>query len=754
MRLTRIDLHGFGCLRDFHAELAPGLNVFSGMNEAGKSTLLQSVRALLYGFYDADRARPDETARHERFRPWDGGVYRGSLEYEMEDGRRFEARRDFSSADLPTQLIDLFSGQDVSSSFGRGRHGNVPFARRHLGMSRTVFESCAFISQGEIFHVADNSPKEIADAIAALADTAGRDVSAAKAIERLKGALSKIGSDRARTAALPIARDQLATAERELQSIDATRSNLATKARELDRLQDDLDTIDRKIRDADRDFAAARAGELTGRLLALDEAEATLDEASGTMRELQPHSRFPAELRDDVLSQKTRVERAKETLSSARDALADAEALTTNADRLEFESLRAAVGSLDREQIALLEETAYGTPRPWVLRVLAAVADAVVRGLRAIWRLIRRQPAPESVSEDGPLHVSREKAHALLERHRGYLTLAPAIERLRELAARVDAAEVEMESARRRLNSLLESAGLDIGAGDPVVEFLERCKLRARYERASGTAEETKKRIDLLLRGGTREDIEAELAESRQKLETTPRAPSPQPSKDLAKVREALREKRAQLELRAESLRQQAQVAMSQHRSRAEVEEEIAIARKRVVDLERAREAVRIASEAIEEAMVSVYRDFAPAVNTFLTEGIERATDGRYTRAHVDPKTLAISLLVPETGMVMQGPPVSHGTRTLAYVLMRIGLAQHMSSVGEPVPLVLDDPFVDVDAVRLPRILDYLAELSDRIQILIFTKDTEIAAWSRARVFDGRHKLHSLSFSHATVGTV
>ena len=80
MRLSRIELPAFGCLRDFQAQLAPGLNLFHGLNEAGKSTLQQAVLALLYGFYDQDRARPDETARHDRFRPWAGGDYHGLLE--------------------------------------------------------------------------------------------------------------------------------------------------------------------------------------------------------------------------------------------------------------------------------------------------------------------------------------------------------------------------------------------------------------------------------------------------------------------------------------------------------------------------------------------------------------------------------------------------------------------------------------------------------------------------------------------------
>jgi len=168
---------------------------------------------------------------------------------------------------------------------------------------------------------------------------------------------------------------------------------------------------------------------------------------------------------------------------------------------------------------------------------------------------------------------------------------------------------------------------------------------------------------------------------------------------------------------------------MERHKPRAELEEEVAQWEREVSRLEMSRAALTMARAAIEEAMTEVYRDFAPAVNSFLSEGIELATEGRYRRAHVDPSTLRVSLLVPETGMVVTDPPVSHGTRTLIYVLMRIGLAQHMSAIGESVPLILDDPFVDLDSRRLPRILDFLLGLSERMQIPLFTKDEKVLKW-------------------------
>jgi uncharacterized protein YhaN len=220
----------------------------------------------------------------------------------------------------------------------------------------------------------------------------------------------------------------------------------------------------------------------------------------------------------------------------------------------------------------------------------------------------------------------------------------------------------------------------------------------------------------------------------------TSQAPE-QLSRALAKARD----EHHRCELEVTRLDQDVTQTLERFRPRAEIEEDVAHWAKEVARLERARAALAMARESIEQAMTDVYRDFAPAVNSFLSEGLGAATDGRYQRAHVDPSTLRISLLVPETGQVMTDPPVSHGTRTLLYVLMRIGLAQHMSAIGEPVPLVLDDPFVDLDSRRQRRILDFLLELSTRMQILLFTKDREVLEWLEQRA-DGRaHRIHPLS---------
>jgi DNA repair exonuclease SbcCD ATPase subunit len=794
VRLSRIELPGFGCLSGFSAELGPGFNLFYGDNEAGKSTLQQAICAMLYGFYESDRALKDETARRERFRPWAGGVYRGVLAYELDDGRTFEVRRDFSTPDVITQLLDPALGADVSPQFGRGRHGNVPFARHHLGMSRGVFESCAFISQGEIFDLAKKaSPGQIGDAIAALADSARRDVSAAKAIERLGTSEKKIGRDQARTAELPKAREALTAKTSELRAADEARAAVAEKSRRLEDLQKRGRSLAEQARRAAYLCSRAEAARLRGQLRKLEEADSLAARAGRRRDELREFAPISPVTRDEVLALRGQCERTADSLGRLRKQRAALPQLTED-ERLQYEALRSSVGGFADEQVRVLEAAAYRTEPPApggpaaflgaIVRALAAVARRVVRfvlrrkvepaaepGTTAVAAkrplaqdagstLHRGSALPPSNDVGGRLAptarapvVSQAEAIALLERHRRYLSLRPVIEEVARVESQIDAEEASLGAIDVRLRSLLVGAGIATASLDgALVAFDEAWQKREEYLRVDGEAEEALRRRSLLLNGRSRQEMATTLVEHDDAVRRmisehpplkgceTSQAPE-QLSRALAKARD----EHHRCELEVTRLDQDVTQTLERFRPRAEIEEDVAHWAKEVARLERARAALAMARESIEQAMTDVYRDFAPAVNSFLSEGLGAATDGRYQRAHVDPSTLRISLLVPETGQVMTDPPVSHGTRTLLYVLMRIGLAQHMSAIGEPVPLVLDDPFVDLDSRRQRRILDFLLELSTRMQILLFTKDREVLEWLEQRA-DGRaHRIHPLS---------
>src|SRR5262249_23023713 len=131
------------------------------------------------------------------------------------------------------------------------------------------------------------------------------------------------------------------------------------------------------------------------------------------------------------------------------------------------------------------------------------------------------------------------------------------------------------------------------------------------------------------------------------------------------------------LELRIESLSTRSGTRLGVLRSRAEVEEEVQQHANEVAALEAFGRALSIAREAIEEAMTEAHRDFAPSVGRFLSDGLSRVTGGRYQKAMLDPATFRVTTEVPETGRLVDVDVLSQGTQAAAYLLLRVGLAQH-----------------------------------------------------------------------------
>jgi len=85
MKITDIRIDGFGVWHDLQLSgLSPRVTAFYGANEAGKTTLMQFVRSVLYGM--------SQERRHRYLPPVNGGQPGGSLGL-LEDGQRLDVSR-------------------------------------------------------------------------------------------------------------------------------------------------------------------------------------------------------------------------------------------------------------------------------------------------------------------------------------------------------------------------------------------------------------------------------------------------------------------------------------------------------------------------------------------------------------------------------------------------------------------------------------------------------------------------------------
>lgn len=178
----------------------------------------------------------------------------------------------------------------------------------------------------------------------------------------------------------------------------------------------------------------------------------------------------------------------------------------------------------------------------------------------------------------------------------------------------------------------------------------------------------------------------------------------------------------------------------------ADIAEEIAATQAKLGRLEHLRDVLTLARDELAAATQEYQRAFAPRLEKLVADRLARATQGRYGQVRIDPSTLAVSLVAPERDKPVEAAVLSTGTRDLVYLLLRIAIAQLMSGSGETLPLLLDDPLVQLDRNRQEHTLNLLVRLADETQIILFTKDEGILAWfERGLTGEQRHRLHSLS---------
>lgn len=206
-------------------------------------------------------------------------------------------------------------------------------------------------------------------------------------------------------------------------------------------------------------------------------------------------------------------------------------------------------------------------------------------------------------------------------------------------------------------------------------------------------------------------------------------AEADEPTQELEERRDRLDACREEAAREVARLRAQLEERLDTHRAPAEIEEALDAHQQEVTSLESFRNSLNIARDALREATEEHRRDFGPRLSTMVADQIATITDGRYKAVYIAPDNLNIRVKVPETGDLRTVEALSYGTQDLCYLLLRIAIAQLMSQTHETIPLIMDDPLVNLDHQRLNRMLSALLTLSTETQIILLTKSEEIWDW-------------------------
>ena len=111
MKITKIAVNHYGKLDRLALSADSGINLISGENESGKSTLHSFLRSMLFGL-ERGRGRAARTDTYTHYQPWDGGTYGGSIELES-GGKTYSISRNFTKDQAQCILTDETDSRDL-----------------------------------------------------------------------------------------------------------------------------------------------------------------------------------------------------------------------------------------------------------------------------------------------------------------------------------------------------------------------------------------------------------------------------------------------------------------------------------------------------------------------------------------------------------------------------------------------------------------------------------------------------------------
>ncbi len=116
MIIREANIGKFGKLEIQKYQFAPQINVIYGANESGKSTLMQFLKAMLFGL---EKTRVRKTLdTYNRYEPWDTPAYfYGSMMFETGQ-QQFLLERNFYYKEKRARLVNIRDGEELSVEYG------------------------------------------------------------------------------------------------------------------------------------------------------------------------------------------------------------------------------------------------------------------------------------------------------------------------------------------------------------------------------------------------------------------------------------------------------------------------------------------------------------------------------------------------------------------------------------------------------------------------------------------------------------
>ena len=686
MRILRLHIENFGRLYNVDMEFAEGLNRICRENGWGKSTLAAFIKAMFYGLpYTTKRSLQENDRKH--YLPWQGGAFGGSLEFQTEE-RAYRVERFFGAKDKDDtfELYDLQTGLDSLDYSER-------LGEELFGVDRAAYGRSSFLGQQDLMVSVNDS---LGARLTHVEEDAGDMRNYERAVSSLedkmkyfqktggRGQIGKLEEERR------IVREELAGCRQQEDEMEEWNSVLSSRRALADDVRDSMENIMRTLRSVQeqKQTEAKRA-----------QYELLKRQAEEKQRELQQTAAALAEYTDTPPGEEE-LDRCRERIYQLdgrrqREEGADRQLKDAVSRQGDVEDAR---GELSSPGIWLVVLAVFlmvlggfcmfrGIPAAGIAVLIAGAVLLVLGCLKEQSCRSKMEELERRVQESG--QQVREADRALRDIQKKQDMLEKKIGELLEVEKHADTAKMEQlwKEERRKSRAYRE--------------------LKQRYEEQK---KEVQRSRELWFCFGENFS-EEEKEQMKQSREALPDAETLEGKLEQEKARlKKLEKEQEDIRFRLKGLQEKAEQIPKLKEREAWLSEQIAEA---VREHDLLGQTVRYLKLAREQFSAHYLKDMKERLDHYLTE-MGTGPEGGISL------DVRLQMKVQEAGAYRSLESQSTGQQDLLCFAERLAVVDVLYKDEKP-PLILDDPFTNLDTVRQRRAMEVLRQLSEERQMICFT---------------------------------
>jgi DNA repair exonuclease SbcCD ATPase subunit len=696
MRLKKIELKNFKRLADFHAEFSPGINVVKGpLNEMGKSTLLEGIIVALFH-------NPKSTAKElKAYASWGStGQFRTSLEFE-EKGNRYLLEKDFDKGstrlicDNTREEIDTFKevSQRIADLLGT--------------KSDDLFLCSSCIRQSEVSAISSGK-KQITESLEEVVMGGKESTFAWQVVQKLDSKVAEMKKGLDKLASNP---GVLASLRSKIQATSQRYGEVKEEVSRTEAKRIELVEVSKQLAEVKEQYENARA--LLDKNRQRKEIEASIQTLTKDYDGVEKLLGNVKTLREDS-------EKADKALS-AEEGFGDKRELSEL--RRELDAIQSRRGIIEKDLAEREEELAEAKGKLGRRKSVAFLGSA--KGIAAATAILAGGIVGVIVGPPYFLSLIILGAALLVITMRARNTLIRDETR--------DATGIS--GVERRIQDMMKAVGA-LSRNEQELLAKAKCSTVAEFnekERDLRDWLDKKNAAELQLKamvgGKTVQEIEEEKLQLARKLATEEAKLTDDLKQTFLNPEKyvALERKVRDLETRQAELERQksrCEIIIEQARFNIEdqirLEEELEALQDSLRHEDKKVRVYRLASEFLSRARTDVLSSVEGALEKEIQKYLAIFTNDKYKQVKVNKEALDFWVYSDEKGDWVRPEELSGGAIDEFYLAFRLALVKLIFGDKKP-PLILDDPFVNFDSVRLNKTLEFLKTLASDYQIIIFT---------------------------------